>query len=844
MPNLDLTFASGETSLAVSRFAVHEGISSLFTVSIWALSEDPSLDLDAIVGQTASFRAESGFAFTPLGGARLWSGVCSYVQLAKAEQIGKSTYHLRIVPRMWLLTQRRGHRIYQHLSVPDIADKLLAEWQITPVWKIDRSAYPKLEYKVQYGESDYDFLSRLFEEAGIAFTFPEDAENGSQLTLDDKLQAGAPRDAPALPYDHKGGIARELVTDVRLGHDVRPGAHVLRDFDFRNPAFALLGEATKAAAPEDRYEQLEYWPGAFLVESPGASGTPVADDKGAYRYDQASGNDLAQRILEAERGKKLAVSFGTNTVDLWPGVVFSIENHPHPELPVGQGLLITQFFIEGTPGDQWHMSGSAVFTNAPYRPTWKTPRPQIHSVQSATVVGPSGQEIHTDEFGRVRVQFPWDREGKKDDSSSPWIRVSEGWAGAGFGGLAVPRVGQEVLIGFLGGDPEHPIVVGRLFNMTNPVPHKLPDNKTRSDWQSDGSPGSAGWNQILFEDLAGSELVYQQADKNLRRLVKHDETITVVNDREKGVAANETDTTVGNRTEATTKDRIEEVSGIRTTAAAKVLAKHVEGDEVERTLGSQIAWVGKDRHVVVKKTKQELVEMDLHLRVQGSRSESVGSHSLSTTGQQEKVGKNHALETGLELHEKAGTVLMAEGAADVTLKGPGGFIRIDASGVTISGTLVLINEGGSPGSAADAKPAAPEKPKEGDVEAPAMPPPPRKLAIAPPLPRPPSPLPPEKQKTAPELVDLWVRLDIDPNDAKNYHDKFIVSSSDGAYEQTKTVKDNQVPGDTSVDLEFNGLYPDKKYSLQIVPAHGTSHYVFRDVPYAALGSLAAEPELA
>ena len=530
-----------------------------------------------------------------------------------------------------------------------------------------------------------------------------------------------------------------------------------------------------------------------MVESPGAVGSPVADDKGAYRYDQASGKDLAQRILEAERVKKLAVSFGTNTVDLWPGIVFSIDNHPHPELPVGQGLLITQFFIEGTPGDQWHMSGSAVLTNVPYRPAWKTPKPQIHSVQSATVVGPSGQEIHTDEFGRVRVQFPWDREGKKDDSSSPWIRVSEGWAGTGFGGLTLPRVGQEVLVGFLGGDPEQPIVVGRLFNMTNPVLHKLPENKTRSDWKSDSSPGSAGWNEILFEDLVGSELVYQQAQKNQRRLVKHDETITVVNDREKGVAANETDTTVGNRTEATAKDRIEEVSGSRTTAAIKVLAKHVEGDEIERTLGSQIAWVGKDRHIVIKKTKREIVELDLHLRVQGSRSESVGSHSLSTSGQQEKVGKNHALEAGLELHEKAGTVLMAEGAADVTLKGPGGFIRIDAGGVTISGTLVLINEGGSPGSAPDAQPAVPEKPKEGKVDVPPPVAPPPLKPILPPKPPPPvAPPPPPPPPPPPVKGKTWVKIKIVDPDKKPVPDvPYKMKVPDGSPRQGKVDKDGE-----------------------------------------------------
>ncbi|WP_437989242.1 type VI secretion system Vgr family protein [Sorangium sp. So ce145] len=725
---LSLTFASGESPLSVSHFSVHEGISTLFTVSISATSEDPSVDFDAIIGQPASFRAARDLAFSPLGAARLWSGLCNSMQLARAEPLGRSTYHLRIVPRLWLLTQRRGHRIFQHLSIPDIADKLLGEWNIDPIWQIDRPLYPKLEYKVQYGETDYAFLSRLLEEAGIAFTFPNDDANGSRLLLDDALHARPPRTTPPLRYvDHptEAAAEHEIVTEVRLVHDVRPGAYAVRDVDFRNPAFPTLGEAEKAAAPEDRYEHFDYQPGAFLVASAGPADTPAADDKGSYRHDQPSGKALAQRALDAERVEKRAVSFTTNTTDLWPCVIFSIGQHPHPELPDSQRLLVTHFSIEGAAVDTWHMSGTAVFASVPYRPPRRTPRPKIHSVQSATVVGPAGQQIHTDEFGRVRVQFPWDREGTRDDSSSTWIRVSQGWAGAGFGALTLPRVGQEVLVAFLNGDPEQPIVVARLSNMTNPVPYKLPENKTRSAWKSDTSPGSDGWNEILFEDLAGSELVYMQAQKNLRRLVKHDETITVVNDREKTVAGNETDTTLGKRTEVTAGDRTEEVSGTRTTAAIKILAKRVKGDEIERTLGGQIGWVGKDRQIIVKKTKRELIHQDAHLLVKGCRNESVGAQSLSTAVQQEKVGANHALETGLELHEKAGTVLVAEGAADVTLKGPGGFIRIDAGGVTIVGTLVQINEGGSPGSAADVRGTAPEEPREGDVTPPAQPPPPR-----------------------------------------------------------------------------------------------------------------------
>jgi len=245
MPTLELTFESGETSLDVRRFDIHEAISTLFTVSIRAVSPNADLDLEAIVGRQAAFRVVSGLRFGMVP-SREWSGVCNHVEQIRAEPTGLSTYHLRIVPRLWLLTQRRNHRIYQHLSILEIADNLLREWSIPTEWKIDRGKYPKLEYKCQYGESDHVFLCRLFEEAGIAFTFPDDVAKGSVLTLEDELHNRAPRVLNLLFLDNPNELQaaeKEFVTNVALAHEVRPGAHTIRDYDFRRPNFPLHGEA-------------------------------------------------------------------------------------------------------------------------------------------------------------------------------------------------------------------------------------------------------------------------------------------------------------------------------------------------------------------------------------------------------------------------------------------------------------------------------------------------------------------------------------------------------------------------------------------------------------------------
>ncbi len=721
MTILDLTFASGERSLSVRRFSVKESISSLFSASVWARSASPDIDLESIVGKPAALTATSGLAFAAFGGVRRWSGVCSYFEQIQAEPTGLSTYFLRIVPSLWLLGQRRDYRVFQHLAIPDIVDSVLARWSVNHTWDLlDRARYFKLEYKVQYGETDGAFVARLLEEAGIAFTFPD----GETMAMSDKLHMGAPRIAPPIHYVDNPNAAGEIeyVTQVRLSHEVRPGAYTIRDYDFRNPSFALFGEAKKADPPESIYEQYQYWPGGSIAETGAAGDTPVADDKGFARYDQRHLAERASAALLGERAGRRGVAFDSNATDLKPGVVFSMALHPHVELNPAALLLVSDAIFEGSPDGEWVVSCQAVFTDVVYRPLLRAKKPRAEGVQSAVVVGRSGQEIDTDEFGRVRVQFPWDREGKKDENSSCWVRVSHGWAGAGFGMITTPRIGHEVLVGFLGGDPDDPIIVGRVFNATNPVPYKLPEHKTRSTWKSDSSIGSGGFNELLFEDLKGSELVYVQAQKNLRRLVKNDETITVVNDRRKLVKGNEIETTNQNRTEVVGQSRVEITDQNRTTVIGGTYQKLVKQDEIERTEKDHVVFVGRDQHITVQGTRRELIEGNSQLGVKGSRNEAIdGGQSLSVGGDQhEKIGGCHLAEAASDIHYKAGGCIVLE-APDITIKAPGGFVRVDAGGVTIVGSIVRINSGGSAGSAPDAKPGGPEEPREAKIDEPNKP---------------------------------------------------------------------------------------------------------------------------
>jgi type VI secretion system secreted protein VgrG len=722
MSQLLLTVASGD-ELSVRRFSAQESTSALFTVSVWARATSPEIDLEAIVGQASSLQILHGTGHGFTMGARLWKGVCAYAEQVQAEPTGLSTYYLRIVPRLYLLTQRRNYRIFQHLSIPDIVETILGEWSVEHEWKAARGQYPKLEFKVQYGETDYTFVSRLLEEAGIAFVFADPSAGGTKLTLDDKLQTGEAR--PPLPYaDNPNQSANlEFVTRVRLSHEVRSGAHTLRDYDFRNPGFPLFAEAPKAKSPEDLYEQYQYTPGGFLIEKTPEGGTPVADDQATARYVQSYGKDKAGRYLAGERSGKRSVNFDTNAYDLYPGAIINIANHPHEELNEGERLLVVETSIEGSSDAEWSGSGRAVFASDPYLPPQRTPKPDVVGVQSATVVGPAGQEIHTDEFGRVRVQFPWDREGSFDEHSSCWIRVSQGWAGTGFGMIVLPRIGQEVLIGFLQGDPDQPVVVGRVFNAAEQVPYKLPDHKTRSTWKSDSSMGHDGFNEIMFEDLKTKELIYMQAEKDLRKLVKNDETITVGRNRQKFVLVNELETTGANRTEVTGVDRTEITGANRLTVVGGDSLKLIRGDELEVTDGKMMVVVRADQDIVVKQDKRERVEGSSHLKVRGKQNRKIdGKYSLAVGKDQHvKVGKHHALDVAKQIHLKAGTSLVLEATQDLTLKGPGGFIRIDASGVTIRGTLVRINSGGSAGSGDGSSPEAPDEANEAQIDAPVKP---------------------------------------------------------------------------------------------------------------------------
>ena len=645
--HIELAFDSGDESLSVRTFLVEEGLNALFTIAVSARSGDPDLDLASFVGQEAVFYLVGG-----MGRERSWTGICTRMEQVRVEPAGLSTYELTIMPYLWLLTQRRNHRIFQHQSIPDILAKLLAEWGISPIWQIDHALYPSLELRIQYGESDYDFLSRLVEEAGITFFFMEDLEQSSRVIFNDRPQGAEPRlerppfvDAPEA--SQAGRL--EYMTAVRVSDRVRPGKHVVRDFDFRRPAHRLVGDASAGAGGLDAMlEQYHYLPGVALAETGQARDTPIGDDRGVGRHADATGQGLAQRSLHSHQALKRAVHFQTNAFDLAPGVVFSIDKHPRSDLAADKALLIVHARIEGTVGEEWTQQGKALFADQPYYPAQVTRKPCIDGVQSAMVVGPDGQEIHTDEHGRVRVQFHWDREGEFNEESFVWIRVSQGWAGGGYGMLSLPRVGHEVLVQFMDGDPDSPLVVGRAFNAAMTVPYALPEHKTVSTWRSASSPGADGFNELKMEDKKGQELLYLQAEKDHAKLVKNDEVSLIGNDRTKLVEHDEMSSIKNDRVKVVQHDERASVQNDRTGLVGNDEHLAVSRDRVAQIKKNETLAVGHNHATQVGKSASLAVGESRAAHVGKSDQVSVGASQSVTVGQSRSttVGVNYSTLVG------------------------------------------------------------------------------------------------------------------------------------------------------------------------------------------------------
>jgi type VI secretion system secreted protein VgrG len=582
------------------------------------------------------------------------------------------SYQAEVRPWLWFLTRTSDCRIFQEMTVPDIVKKVFDDHAgIAQVkLKLFRS-YRTWNYCVQYRESDFQFVSRLLEHEGIYWYF-EHTDGKHELVLMDSMSAHDPITGEStLRYIEDPSFAppdEEFISSWRLSHEVKPGKTALTSYDFERPATSLLVDASLARSHDQ------------------ASGERF-DFQGDY-IQSADGRQYAEDWLEAMQCRHHRIEGRGNALALEAGRTFKLSKHPRDDQ--NSQYLLTGVQIEarvavfdaGESGSQYKVSFEAIPASEQFRPTRRTPKPFVQGPQTAVVVGPKGDEIFTDKYGRVKVQFHWDRLGKKDDKSSCWVRVSQPWAGQNYGAIYIPRIGQEVVVSFLEGDPDQPLITGRVYNAQQMPPWDLPANATQSGVLTRSSKGGAygNANAIRFEDKKGAEQLWIHAEKNQDIEVENDETHWVGHDRTKTIDHDETVHVKHDRTE--TVDNNESITiGVNRTESV--------GSNEHITIGSnRTESVGVDESISIGANRTETVGANETISIGASRSISVGANETATVAQQRThtVGVNETIAIGAAQE-------VAIGASQSVNIGASQSINVGASQSTSVGSAQSIDVG-------------------------------------------------------------------------------------------------------------------------------------------------------
>lgn len=617
-----------DDELRVLRVRGEEGISMPFRFDLELVSDNPGVDLAAVVGKTAVLA---------IRGYEEDRHVHGIVSRFEQGAIGTrfTRYFAQLVPRLWKLGLREDSRMFQDKSVPDILKAVLDGAGVPSTgYRLSlQSAYKPREYCVQYRESDLAFLSRLTEEEGIFYFFEHKPDDHVLVIADDPSAfAVIAGDANVVYREPSGAVPdQEYVGVLRYAESVRVGAIAMRDYNFQRPATNL--EARDQAGQDDDLEYYEF-PGRYQA----------ADE----------GKRLASlRLAEQQALRKVAVGASVSQRFV-PGAKFTLAEHRREGW--NREWLLTDVLHDGyepqaleeelvragqSAEPEYTNEFRAIPSDVAYRPLRSTPRPLVHGPQTAIVTGPSGEDIHTDEYGRVKVRFFWDRRAKDDDTSSAWVRVLQS---AGTSSAFIPRVGQEVLVEFLNGDIDFPVVVGTLWNANRMPPYALPDTKTVTALKSAHSPDKAAFNEIRFEDKEGEEQMFVHAHKNM-------------------------DVRIG-------EDGYDFVGKDSHLIVKQDYFAHVENESHTKVDADDITLIGKDQHLLVK--GKQAVE------IRDSKSLVVKKDVV------EEFKMNHSEQVTMNYYLKAMGIVI-EASTPITLKCGGGSIVIDPSGVTLKGGMVTID---------------------------------------------------------------------------------------------------------------------------------------------------------
>ena len=638
---LQLTTPLGKDELLLAGFSGSEGISTPFRFDLSLMAtRDTTIDAKKLVGQAMTVTITDAIG----GDARYINGVVSTFA-----QTGSDTtfvwYRAQIVPGLALLTRRADIRIFQQKSVTDVIEAVLKEGGID--YKLNTTGtYQPLEYCVQYRETDFAFVSRLMEAHGIFYFFTH-TDSKHTLVLADSSSAHQPcagSDTTRFHSTKSGSSDEDTVSAWELQHEFRTGKYTLTDYNMETPSTSLtVSEPTTVKLGDnDKYEVYDF-PGAYGKKSDG---------------------DTLVRVRMQDQEARTVVASGSGSCRAFTsGYRFTLGEHPQSAnngqyvLTVVSHSASNGSFVsanEGPAPHYWNTFTCIPFAT-PFRPERVTPRPMAYGLQSAVVVGSSGEEIWVDKYGRVKVQFFWDRQGKKNEQSSCWVRVAQPWAGKNWGFVAWPRMGQEVLVAFESGDPDRPIIVGSLYNAEQMPPYALPANQTQTGIKSRSSKGGGtdNYNELRFEDKKGSEEIHVQAEKDLTTVVKNDETREIRNDRTTTIAANDTKT-IKKGNESTTIEQGDQSTKLK------------NGDHyLELTLGDSSTILHQGDHDTQLKQGDQTV-------------------TLTTGNQSIKLSMGNQT-TKLDLG-----AVSTEAMQGIELKVGQSSIKIDQMGVTIQGMMIKI----------------------------------------------------------------------------------------------------------------------------------------------------------
>lgn len=625
----------GKDKLLLRGFSGSEGISELFSFELEMESETPDLDFSQVVGKTATITVLLADATS-----RYINGIVRrFVQEGSGG--GFARYRATLVPTLWLLTRSANCRIFQEKTTPEILEAIFGDFGLTAFKKSLKATYTAREYCVQYNESAFDFVSRLMEDEGI-FYFFEHADGVHTLVLaDDPSAFAALTGAATIAYDDSQQWSQQnTITRCRVEQNVLVGKAAGDDFNFETPSTDLVAEVDSTVAVDGSARRVYEYPGIFLKKDVGDARTKL-------------------RIEEFEVPNKLLAG-DSFCRPMCTGYKFTLEKHYRADLNADWALLRV---VHSARWDGYGNSFEAIPAALVYRPPRGTPKPRIAGLQTAIVVGKSGEEIWTDKYGRIKVQFHWDQLGANDEKSSCWIRVAHGWAGKGWGQIFIPRIGQEVVVSFLEGDPDRPLVTGSVYNAEQTVPYTLPDDQTKSTIKSNVSKGGGGYNELRFEDLKDSEEVYFQAEKNMNRVVKNNDTLKV--GFEKKDTGSQTIDVYQDRT--VTIDQGNEKLQVKTGNRTVLVDTGTEQHDVKGTRTLTIT--GAETHNN-KDNFTQVVDKDFTLTVKGNLTIDVTGTVTFKAGKtfDIKSGQDTTIDSGAGLTAKAAQALTNQAGTDLTNK--------------------------------------------------------------------------------------------------------------------------------------------------------------------------------